>query len=118
MIDREHKLPIQHQAKVLKISRSSVYYAPRPVSEADLMLMRRIDKLHLNYPFAGSRMLRDMLSREGLEVGRRHVRTLMRKMAIEAVRLAAGHLNWVHPLAGFKKVMKTDGPSVMGPRIL
>ena len=85
MIDRAHKLPIQQQAKVLKISRSSVYYAPRPVSATDLMLMRRIDELHLNYPFAGSRMLRDMLSQQGLEVGRRHVRTLMRKMAIEAI---------------------------------
>ena len=85
MIDPEHGLSIQKQAEVLEISRSTVYYQPRPVSASDLWLMRQIDELHLNYPFAGSRMLRDMLSRQGLEVGRRHVRTLMRKMAIEAI---------------------------------
>jgi len=85
MIDPEHDLPILKQAEVLDISRSSVYYRPRPVSESDLWLMRRIDQLHLDYPFAGSRMLRDLLSQQGLEVGRRHVRTLMRRMAIEAI---------------------------------
>jgi putative transposase len=85
MIDPGHDLSIKRQAEVLGISRGSVYYLPRPVTETDLMLMRRIDELHLNYPFAGSRMLRDMLSQQGLEVGRRHVRTLMRKMAIEAI---------------------------------
>jgi len=85
MIDPEHDLPIQKQARVLKISRSTVYYQPRPVSEDDLFLMRRIDELHLNYPFAGSRMLRGLLAQQGLEVGRRHIKTLMRKMAIEAI---------------------------------
>ena len=85
MIDPEHVLPISKQAEELQISRSTVYYHPRPISDADLFLMRRIDELHLNYPFAGSRMLRDMLSQQGLEVGRRHVRTLMRRMGIEAL---------------------------------
>ena len=85
MIDPEHDLPIQKQAEVLEINRSSVYYQPRPVSEPDLRLMRRIDELHLSYPLAGNRMLRDLLWQQGLEVGRRHVRTLMRKMAIEAI---------------------------------
>jgi putative transposase len=85
MIDPEHQLPISRQAKLLKISRSTIYYRSRPISDVDLMLMRRIDELHLNYPFAGSRMLRDMLSHQGLEVGRRHVRTLMRRMGIEAL---------------------------------
>ena len=85
MINPEHKLSIRRQAELLEISRSTVYYRPRSVSDADLMLMRRIDELHMNYPFAGSRMLRDMLSQQGLEVGRRHVRTLMRRMAIEAL---------------------------------
>ena len=85
MIDPEHDLSIQKQAEVLEISRSTVYYLPRPVSAEDLWLMRRIDELHLNYPFAGNRMLRDLLWQRGLEVGRRHVRTLMRKMAIEAI---------------------------------
>jgi putative transposase len=85
MIDPEHALSIVRQAEELEISRSTVYYQPRPVPDADLFLMRRIDELHLSYPFAGSRMLRDMLSQQGLEVGRRHVRTLMRRMAIEVI---------------------------------
>jgi len=85
MINSEHKLPLSRQAELLEISRSTIYYRPRPISDVDLMLMRRIDELHLNYPFAGSRMLRDMLSQQGLEVGRRHVRALMRRMGIEAL---------------------------------
>jgi len=85
MIDPEHKLPISKQTKILQISRSSVYYQPRPVSEADLWLMRRIDELHLSYPFAGRRMLRDLLRQQGLEVGRRHVKTLMKRICIEAI---------------------------------
>ncbi len=83
MIDPERELSVSKQAELLNISRSTIYYRPRPISDADLMLMRRIDELRLNYPFAGSRMLRDMLSHQGLEVGRRHVRTLMRRMGIE-----------------------------------
>ena len=85
MIDREHELPIKRQAELLNISRGSVYYHPEPISAADLVLMRRIDELHLEHPFCGSRMLRDMLRREGIEVGRRHVATLMRRMGIEAL---------------------------------
>jgi putative transposase len=85
MIDREHELPIKRQAELLNISRGTVYYHPEPVSEADQQLMRRIDELHLEHPFAGSRMLRDMLEREGIKVGRRHVGTLMRRMGIEAL---------------------------------
>jgi putative transposase len=54
MIDRNHDLPISRQAKVLNLARSTVYYRPRPVSAADLALMRRLDELHLDYPFAGS----------------------------------------------------------------
>ena len=85
MIDRAHALPVKWQAQQLGISRGSVYYLPRPVSAADLAIMRRIDELHLAYPFAGSRMLRDLLGREGVEVGRLHVATLMKKMAIAAI---------------------------------
>jgi putative transposase len=66
MIDPTHDLPVTRQAELLQISRSNVYYLPQPVSEADLVLMRRIDELHLNFPFAGTRMLRDMLKLEGL----------------------------------------------------
>ena len=85
MIDRTHKLPITRQAEILNISRGSVYYLPKPVSERDLKLMRRIDELHLEHPFAGARMLRDLLRLEGVHVGRKHVATLMRKMGIEAL---------------------------------
>lgn len=85
MIDREHDLPITRQAAVLGISRGSVYYLPRPVSDADLRLMRRIDELHLEHPFAGARMLRDLLHQEGMTVGRKHVATLMKRMGIEAL---------------------------------
>ena len=65
MIDRSHDLPITKQAKALNISRGSVYYLPRPVPEADLAIMRRLDRLHLEFPFAGSRMLRGLLAAEG-----------------------------------------------------
>jgi len=85
MIDRTHVLPISRQAKVLNISRGAVYYQPRPVSPKDLRVMRRIDELHLERPFAGARMLRDFLDREGIAVGRRHVATLMKRMGIEAI---------------------------------
>ena len=85
MIDRKHDLPITRQAKALSISRGSVYYLPRPVSTADLAIMRRMDELHLDYPFAGSRMLRDLLNAEGVVIGRRHVATLMKRMGIEAL---------------------------------
>jgi putative transposase len=85
MIDKKHDLPITRQAKALGISRGGVYYQPRPVSASDLTIMRRIDKLHLDYPFAGSRMLRDLLAFEGFKVGRLHVATLMKRMAIEAI---------------------------------
>lgn len=85
MIDREHNLSVVRQAKLLGFSRGSVYYLPRPVSDGDLTLMRRIDELHLDYPFAGSRMLQGLLRGEGLETGRLHVATLMKKMGIEAI---------------------------------
>lgn len=85
MIDREHDLPIVRQAEVLSISRGSVYYRPRAVPTAELGVMRRIDELHLQFPFAGSRMLRGLLAGEGIKVGRRHVRTLMKRMGIEAL---------------------------------
>lgn len=85
MIDRDHELPIKRQAQLLGISRGSVYYHQEPVSEEDLRLMRRIDELHLEHPFAGSRMLRDLLRTEGVEVGRRHVSTLMKRMGLQAL---------------------------------
>jgi len=85
MIDRAHGLSLGRQAITLGISRGSVYYLPRPTSDADLTLMRRIDELHLDFPFAGSRMLKGLLQAEGHSVGRLHVSTLMKKMAIAAL---------------------------------
>src|SRR5215467_4209137 len=85
MIDRAHELPISRQAEALNISRGSVYYLPRPVSATDLAIMRRLDRLHLEFPFAGSRMLRGLLAAEGCKIGRRHVKTLMQRMGIEAL---------------------------------
>jgi putative transposase len=98
MIDPKHDLSITRQSELLGISRAAVYYVPRPIPEADLRLQRRIDALHLEHPFAGARMLRDLLKQEGIEVGRKHVATLMRRMGIEALvrrqstsRRAPGH---------------------------
>jgi putative transposase len=85
MIDRDHELPITRQAKLLHISRGTVYYLPQPVSSADQALMRKLDELHLEYPFMGARMLRDQLGRQGIRAGRRHIRTLMLRMGIEAL---------------------------------
>ena len=85
MIDRTHDLPLGRQAELLRLSRSSLYYGPQPVPEGELTIMRRIDALHLDYPFAGSRMLRDLLRGEGVIIGREMVRTMMRRMCIEAI---------------------------------
>lgn len=85
MIDRTHRLAVTRQAALLGLSRASVYYTPCAVPAPDLTLMRRIDALHLELPFTGSRMLRDLLRGEGYVVGRDHVRTLMRRMGISAV---------------------------------
>ena len=85
MIDRSHPLPITRQAQALGMARSTVYALPRPVSDRDLDLMQRIDRLHLEMPYAGSRMLRDLLDQDGIKVGRKHVATLMKRMSIEAL---------------------------------
>jgi putative transposase len=114
MIDRSHDVPLKRQAEVLGLSRGSLYYQPHPVSAADLAIMRRLDELHLNYPFAGSRMLRDLLRAEGIEIGRDHVITLMRRMGIEALyrrpntsKSAPGHMVFPYLLRG----MKVDRPN-------
>jgi putative transposase len=85
MIDRTHPLPVRRQCQLLKLARSTAYYQPTPISETTLVLMRQIDERHLQYPFAGARMLRDLLRQEGRAIGRRHVATLMRRMGIEAL---------------------------------
>ena len=102
MIDRGHELPLARQADLLGLSRSNLYYEARPVPAAELAIMRRIDALHMDYPFAGSRMLRDLLRGEGVPIGRELVATMMRRMAIEAIyrkpntsKAALGHK--IHP---------------------
>ena len=85
MIDRAHELPVVRQAALLQVSRSSIYALPRPVPPARLAIMHRIDVLHLEHPFAGSRMLRDLLRAEGVVIGRVAVATLMRRMGIESL---------------------------------
>jgi len=85
MIDRGHDLPLVRQADLLRLSRSTLYYEPRPVPAAELAIMRRIDELHLDYPFAGSRMLRDLLRGEGIAIGRERVGAMMRRMGLEAL---------------------------------
>ena len=85
MISPHHPLPITRQCHLLALARSSVYYTPQAVPAADLALMRQLDELHLEYPFAGSRMLRDLLRLRGIVVGRKHVATLMRRMGIAAL---------------------------------
>jgi len=109
MIDRTHALPVSQQARLVGIARSSAYYRPRPMSEADQLLMRRIDELHMEIPFAGARMLARLLRREGHEIGRRRVRTLMKRMDIEALycepntsRRNAQHKIWPYLLPGMK----------------
>ena len=113
MIDGDHGLSITKQAKALGISRGSVYYLHRPVLPADLAVVRRMDEMHLEFPFAGSRMLRDLLNREGVEIGRRHVATLMKRMRIEALyrksntsKPASGHKIYPYLLRG----MTVDRP--------
>jgi putative transposase len=107
MISPDEKLSLVRQARLLSVGRSSFYYRPRPVSAADLHLMRQIDELHLEYPFAGSRLLRDLLAQRGVQTGRRHIRTLMRRMAIEALyrkpntsKPAPGHKIYPYLLRG------------------
>ena len=109
MIDRGHELSVSKQAEVVGIARSTVYYLPRPVPAADLELMRQIDKLHLEFPFAGARMLRRLLAANGSQVGRRHVKTLMQKMGIEALyrrprttKPAPGHKIYPYLLRGLQ----------------
>ena len=85
MIERSGELPVKQQCELLGLNRSGVYYRPRPVPEADLRLMRRIDELHLEFPYYGARRLAQQLKREGWEIGRLHARSLMRRMGVAAL---------------------------------
>ena len=100
MIDRNHDLPVVRQCEILELARSTAYYTPKPTSPEDLALMRRMDELHLEYPFAGSRMLRDLIRNEGQPVGRQRIRRLMRQMGIEALYRKPNTSRWhaAHPV--------------------
>jgi putative transposase len=107
MIDKEHPLPVTKQCHILKLSRSSFYYIPAPVSDNDRELMRLIDEIHLEEPYLGSLGMRNVLRMRGYTIGRIHVRTLMRKMGIEALyrkpRLSKphpGHMVYPYLLRG------------------
>jgi putative transposase len=120
MIDRAHELPLTRQAELLRLGRSSLYYEPRPVPGSELAIMRRIDALHLDYPFAGSRMLRDLLRSEGVAIGREMVRTMMRRMCIEALyrrpntsKAAPGHKIYPYLLRG----LAVDRPNQVWARL-
>jgi putative transposase len=116
MIDRGHDLSITRQAEVLKISRGSAYYLPRPVSSADLANMRHLDRLHLEYPFAGSRMLRGLLALQGCKIGRRHdgdrgdVKTLMRRRP-RTTKPEPGHKIYPYLLRGMEITCSTERPA-------
>ena len=97
MINRDSELSITRQAELLGFSRGMVYYEPKPINESDLKLMRAIDKLHMDCPFMGSRMLRKQLNRESFNVGRRHVQTLMRRMDIHAIYRKPKNTSTNHP---------------------
>jgi putative transposase len=120
MIDRTHALPVSHQAKILGLSRGCLSYQPVPLSESALGLMHRRDTLPLAHPFAGSRMLRDLLRVEGFSVGRKHVKTLMKRMGIEALdrqpRTTQGHRGHaVFP--SLLRHLSITGPIRCGPRM-
>ena len=109
MTDRSHDLPLKRQAELLGVSRASLYYQARPTPPTDLAIMRRLDELHLDYPFAGSRMLRDLLRADGFEIGRDRVTRLMRVMGIEALyrrpntsKPAPGHKVFPYLLRGIQ----------------
>ena len=114
MIDRTHELPVVRQCQILRLARSTVYYIPKPTSPEELALMHRIDELHLEHPFAGSRMLRDMLRLEGHLIGRKRVSRLMKRMRIEALyrkpNLSRRHA--AHPIYRYLlRDLKIDRPN-------
>lgn len=107
MIERDGELPIVRQCQLLSLNRSTVYYQPKPVSDEDLKLMRRIDEMHLKRPFYGSRRLRDWLWEEGHDINRKRVQRLMQQMGIQALypkkgtsRPGQGHKIYPYRLKG------------------
>ena len=84
-IHAEYELPKTRRCELLEVARSTAYYRPEPVSEADLALMRLIDEIHLKLPFYGSRRMRDELEDRGHKVNRKRVQRLMRLMGLRAL---------------------------------
>ena len=85
MVEPEENLSVRRQCELVQVCRSGLYYKPEPTPQAELVLMRRIDELHLKFPFYGSRKLTQQLKRQGLEVNRKRVVRLMRVMDMVAV---------------------------------
>jgi len=105
MIDPTAKWSISRQGIVLGTSRGAVYYKPRPVSDTNLKLMHRSDKLHMEFPFARNQMLQGLLVQEAFHVGRLHVATLMKRVRIGGLyrkpntsKPAPGHKVYPHLL--------------------
>lgn len=113
MFNRRHKLSVVRQAKLLGFSHGSIDYSPRAVSDDDMVLMRRINELHLDYPFAGSRMSQRLLKAEGLQTGRLHVAMLMKKMGIEAIYRRP---DTSKPASGHEIKLNADGFAQAGKR--
>ncbi|UPT87164.1 IS3 family transposase [Bradyrhizobium barranii subsp. apii] len=119
MLDRADKaLSIRWQCLLLGIARSGVYRPPRPANDNDLALMRRIDELFIAWPFLGSRRMTAMLKAEGLQVNRKRVQRLMRKMGIAALgpkpnttKPAPGHKIYPYLLRN----MRSTGRTRCGP---
>jgi putative transposase len=86
MIDHAAKQPsLRRQCELLQVSRSGLHYTPAPADEEELALMRRLDELHLKYPFYGSRKLAFELKRQGLDANRKRIQRLMRVMGLESL---------------------------------
>ena len=107
MIDKAHKLPVASQCKLLGVCRSTAYYRPTPMPQGDLDLMRQIDEIYLQWPFYGTRRVRDELGRRGVVVNRKRVRRLMQQMGLQAVyprrmtsKPAPGHRIYPYLLRG------------------
>jgi putative transposase len=85
MVDRTDPLPVTRQCELLALPRSTFYHVPKPVSEDELVLMRLIDRCHLEHPYYGSRRIRDWLEDEGYRVNRKRIQRLMRTMGLVAL---------------------------------
>ncbi len=103
------EISVREQCRVLGFHRSGIYYDPQPETPENLRIMRLLDEEHLRHPASGSRQLIDFLEGEGIDVNRKRIQRLMRKMGIEGISpkrrttlAAAGHLVYPYLLRGLK----------------